>query len=136
MTGRIGETGIMNKKELGKLGEDIAASYLKRHGYEILERNFTNRIGEIDIIARNNNVLCFIEVKTRADDRLGRPEEAISKTKQRKISQVVLSYLKMHGIYEGDFRFDVAAVMFDEKTNAKKLNLIKNAFELDAQYFF
>ena len=126
----------MNKKELGRLGEDMAASYLERHGYKILERNFTNRIGEIDIIARNNNVLCFIEVKTRADDRLGRPEEAISKTKQRKISQMVLCYLKMHGIYEGDFRFDVVAVMLDEITNAKKINIIKNAFELDDQYFF
>ncbi|MCG2712637.1 MAG: YraN family protein [Candidatus Omnitrophica bacterium] len=124
------------KKELGILGENIAAEYLKKHGYKIIKRNYRNRLGEIDIIAYEGAVLCFIEVKTRADEQRGRPEEAVGKAKQRKISQVVLSYLKMQGIYEGNFRFDVAAVMFNEITNVKKINLIKNAFELDDQYSF
>ena len=126
---------VMDKKELGIRGEEIAAAYLKQNGYKILERNYHNKLGEIDIIAEDGPVLCFIEVKTRADEQRGLPEEAVGKVKQRKISQVVLSYLKMRGIHEGDFRFDVAAIILNEQANIQRINLIKNAFELDRQYF-
>ena len=123
-------------KQIGKMGEDLAAEFLKANHYNILERNYRNRIGEIDIIAEDNSVLCFVEVKTRTSNSFGFPLEAISRSKQRKISQTVLTYLKAHKIIEGDFRFDTIAVMLDLAGGKPDINLIKNAFELDRQYFF
>ena len=125
-----------NTKQIGKRGEDLAVEFLERNNYNILERNYRNRIGEIDIIAKDGGVLCFIEVKTRTSDSFGFPEEAISRAKQRKISQTVLAYLKAHKISEEDFRFDSIAVMLKVPDEHAKISLIKNAFELDRQYYF
>ncbi|MFH1092906.1 MAG: YraN family protein [Candidatus Omnitrophota bacterium] len=125
----------MNTKQIGKIGENLAVEFLKSNNYNILERNYHNRIGEIDIIAENSSVLCFIEVKTRANDNFGLPQEAISKSKQRKISQTALAYLKARNRLKGNFRFDVIAVMLNEAGENPDINLIKNAFDLDRQYF-
>ena len=124
----------MSSKQIGKMGEDLAVEFLKRNNHNILERNYRNRIGEIDIIAEDGPVLCFIEVKTRTSDSFGLPQEAISKAKQRKIAQTVLIYLKTHKKAEADFRFDGIAVMIKPDENTPQINWIKNAFELDGQY--
>ncbi len=126
----------MNTKQIGEIGEDLAVEFLKRNDYNMLERNYRNRIGEIDIIAEDSGVLCFIEVKTRTSVNFGFPFDAISRSKQRKISQTVLTYLKAHNKPEGDFRFDVIAVMLDGTGKNPDIHLIKNAFELDRQYYF
>ncbi len=126
----------MNTKQIGQIGENLAVEFLKRNHYNILERNYRNRIGEIDIIAEDSCVLCFVEVKTRTSNSFGFPQEAVSKSKQRKIAQTVLTYLKAKNRLKGDFRFDVIAVTLNEEYDKRDINLIKNAFELDAQYFF
>ncbi len=86
------------KTELGKLGEDFACRYLQAQGYKIVFRNYRTRFGEIDIIAEKNNVLSFVEVKTRASQKFGMPAEAVTLAKQKKIHRCAEAYLQFKGI--------------------------------------
>ena len=79
---------------LGKKGENVAAHYLKKKGYKIVDKNFTTPFGEIDIIAWDGATLVFIEVKTRKSARYGHPFESVTRQKIKKISKVALYYLK------------------------------------------
>lgn len=118
----------IQKIQLGRIGEEAAADFLKQHGYVIIERNFSNYLGEIDIIATDGDVLCFVEVKTRNSDRLGSPFEAVPLAKQRKIGRVALSYLQYKGLSDKKARFDVIAVIVNDQC-APSVEIIKNAFE-------
>ena len=111
----------------GEKGETIAAAYLKKNGYRILETNFRCSLGEIDIIARDKEELVFVEVKTRKSLDLGYPEQAVGIKKQKKISQLALFYLQKKNLTNAKARFDVVAVMMSETSNEVKL--IKNAFD-------
>jgi len=114
----------------GQVGEECAVEFLTRHGYQILERNFRNRLGEIDIIAQDGEAICFIEVKTRKTNAFGSPFESVTLAKQHKIIQVALSYLKFKGKEEAQARFDVIAVFLREKQNPR-VEILKNAFEVN-----
>lgn len=99
-------------KELGKRGEDAATNYLIRKGYKILERNWTCRFGEADIIAVDvDGTIVFAEVKTRRSDDCGLPEEAITKEKRRRYEKIGLCYL-MEADWNDDvdFRFDAIGI--------------------------
>ena len=86
-------------RSLGRYGEDLACKYLQAKGYKILKRNFRcRRFGEIDIVASKAGVLSFIEVKTRRSSRYGKPAEAVTLAKQRKIYRVAQYYLQMRGL--------------------------------------
>ena len=86
-------------RKLGLYGEDLDCKYLQAKGYAILERNFRcRRFGEIDIVASKAGVLSFIEVKTRRSSRYGKPAEAVTLAKQRKIYRVAQYYLQMRGL--------------------------------------
>lgn len=86
-------------RKLGLYGEDLACKYLQAKGYVIMERNFRcRRFGEIDIVASKAGVLSFIEVKTRRSSRYGKPAEAVTLAKQRKIYRVAQYYLQMRGL--------------------------------------
>ena len=119
---------------LGKSGEEAAVNFLKNNGYRILARNYKTKLGEIDIIARDKDTLCFIEVKTRHSDRYGLPAEAVSLPKQRQIAKAALFFLKERNLLEKKARFDVVSVLYSE--GAAKTDLIKNAFELDAEFTY
>jgi putative endonuclease len=119
---------------LGKFGEESAIDLLKNNGYRILARNYKTKLGEIDIIARDKDTVCFIEVKTRHSDRFGLPQEAISRSKQRHIAKVALMFLKENNLLDKRARFDVISIMHSEDTS--KLDLIKNAFELDQSFTY
>ena len=125
-----------NRRQLGKLGEDIARSFLESQGYEILEKNFCTPQGELDIIAKDKNFFCFVEVKTRLGEKLGYPEEAIDNKKQKKISALALTYLKMKGLHAGNYRFDVVSVLLESDCRIKSVKIFKDAFPLHKQYFF
>lgn len=114
----------------GKAAEDLAVEYLKTQGYKILERNFKNKFGEIDIIAQQVDVICFVEVKARHSGDFGVPQEAVSICKQRQICRVAVSYLKRYKLLEHSARFDVLAFLY--VNNQPKVSLITNAFELTA----
>lgn len=130
----INETNSIDNyctKELGSLGEDITAEYLKSDGYKIIERNFRCRVGEIDIIASKNDTLAFIEVKSRRSLIFGLPQEAVNYKKINYIKRVASYYLtskmrmkKMYSDY--CFRFDVVEVCF--VTQNHEINHIKDAF--------
>jgi len=114
----------------GKEGEKIAAAYLKKNGYRIIEINFRCPIGEIDIVAKEKNDLVFVEVKTRKSIDLGYPEQAVGIRKQKKMSQLALWYLQKRKIAEINARFDVVAINLIPENNEVKL--IKNAFDFIA----
>jgi putative endonuclease len=116
--------------EFGKTAEDAAAKFLKAKGYKILERNYKNKFGEIDIIARLEGVICFLEVKARHSLNFGFPQEAVSVRKQRQIARVAISYLKLNKLLEYPARFDVLALLYTNKQ--PQVSLITNAFELSA----
>lgn len=100
----------MSNQSVGRLGEDIAATYLSRHGYKIIARNFKAGYGEIDIIALKASILVFVEVKTRADASFGMPEEAVT---PRKLDEVVATaqYFKMlHSELPDALRIDVIGI--------------------------
>ena len=99
----------------GNIGEDAVCSFLERHGYEIKDRNFTVRGGEIDIIALKNDTLCFVEVKTRGEAPLSEGEEAVTPAKRRHIIMTAQRYLDTIGGYYF-CRFDVAVVTLKENT--------------------
>jgi len=114
---------------LGRTGEETAVVLLKENGYKILKRNYKTRFSEIDIIARDKDTICFVEVKTRFSDRFGAPLESITLAKQKKIYRSALCFLKENNFFDHKARFDVVAITFRDKKAQSEL--IKNAFELD-----
>lgn len=118
---------MAENKKAGDFGEDIAAEYLVQNGYEIIERNYRFGHGEIDIIAKKNNVLVFIEVKTRTSLEFGEPEYAVTKTKQNQVRKIAAAYLYEKEIKDQDCRLDVIAILFRTKSKYS-LNHIENAF--------
>lgn len=119
---------------IGKSGEEAAVNFLKEQGYKILMRNYKTKLGEIDVIGRDRGTICFIEVKTRSSDAFGTGLDAVSKLKQRQLSKAALSFLKYHSLLNKKARFDVVSLLFSG--SAPKLNLIKNAFELDSRFTY
>jgi len=118
------------KIQTGKEGERIAANFLKKSGYRIIETNFRCAIGEIDIIAREKDELVFVEVKIRTSGDLGFPEQAVGIKKQKKMSQLALWYLQKKNTKDTAMRFDVLAIMILPAGN--EIKLIKNAFDFIA----
>ena len=116
------------RRQTGESGELIAVKFLKKNGYKIIERNYRCKLGEIDIIAQDNRVLAFIEVKARRTDDFGGPKWAVTPRKQRKISMVALNYLKETEQMAKKARFDVVAIRL--LPEAPDVEIIKNAFEL------
>lgn len=100
--------GIKNKLT-GQCGEDAAAAFLRKKGYKIIERNYKNKIGEIDIIAKNKEDLIFVEVKTRKNEKFGTPAEAVTYYKKQKIVNTAKFYLFQNPT-SLNIRFDVIEV--------------------------
>lgn len=117
---------------LGKCGEEAAVDFLREQGYKIIAKNYKSRFGEIDIVARDKDTLCFIEVKTRRSERFGSPQEAVTAGKQRQIAKSALAFLKERALLDEKARFDVVSIIYSK--DKAKINLIKDAFELDAHF--
>ncbi|MDA8433467.1 MAG: YraN family protein [Nitrospiraceae bacterium] len=112
---------------LGREGEELAVRFLRKQGFRILEKNYRTPFGEIDIVADDQGVLVFIEVKTRRGDSFGYPFEAVDRRKRDKIRKVALSYLKKIR-KEPPARFDVLSIDFEG--GRKNIDHIKDAFEV------
>lgn len=119
---------------LGRAGEDLAVDLLRQKGYKILFRNYRTRLGEVDIIAKDKDTICFIEVKTRYSDRFGLPQEAILPDKKRQIFKVALEFLKKNCSLNKKIRFDVVSILYSKPSVS--LDLFKNAFELDTDFIY
>ncbi|MDR7869927.1 MAG: YraN family protein [Tissierellaceae bacterium] len=115
----------MNNIEKGKNGEKVAIEYLMKNGYKILETNYRNKIGEIDIIALYKDIIVFVEVKSRSSTNYGYAYEAVNFRKQRKIINTSLIYMKYKKIDTFQLRYDIIEVYF---TNSIRVNHIENAF--------
>jgi putative endonuclease len=118
----------MEKKELGKKGEEVALRFLKKKGYRIIEKNYVCKMGEMDIIAREKDTLVFVEVKTRTSITFGPPQLAVNDSKQRQLSKVALNYLKEKQLENVKARFDVVAILLG--SNREEIDLIRDAFDL------
>jgi putative endonuclease len=118
----------------GKKGEDLAAAHLTRLGYQILARNYRQRRGEIDIIARDGDCTVFIEVKSRVAGGRYSPGEAVTVRKRMQIARVAQMYLAAHRLLDRPARFDVIAVLIDGD-GGYRIDHIPNAFDLPDSCF-
>lgn len=112
----------MNKRQLGTQKERLAGKLLMKNGYEIISFNYRCRFGEIDIIAKENDMLVFVEVKYRSNEKMGMPQEAVDIRKQHKIIQVARYYCLSHGLSQMPCRFDVVAIL------GTRYKIVKDAF--------
>ena len=118
----------MSKNDIkisGKRGEDLAAHFLIRAGYDIIERNFHSRYGELDIIAGIGSFIVFVEVKYRKNDFHGTPSMAVNFKKQEKMKKTALHYIGINDISDKNFRFDIIEVT---GVSEFKINHIENGF--------
>ncbi len=118
-----------DKKATGYRGEEIAARYLKKHGYRILQRNYSCPLGEIDLVASKRGTLVFVEVKTRTESGFGPPELSVGHRKRRRISSIALDYARRKGIKECNARFDVITVLLPPDSEPV-IELFEDAFPL------
>lgn len=116
------------RQQYGRKSEALAARHLEKRGYRIIEKNYRTKHGEIDIIAREEDTVVFVEVKARRNNRFGNPKRAVTTEKQRKISMVALQYLKTTGQLKARARFDVVAV--HPSADGERVEVVTNAFDL------
>lgn len=114
---------MLNKRKFGIIGEKIAQGYLVNKDYNILDTNFYTRGGEIDIIAKKNEYIVFIEVKTRSNTRYGTPAMAVNHIKKKHIKLASSIYLMLNNLYNVPVRFDVIEVFI--KNGKYEINHIK-----------
>lgn len=115
----------MKNNLLGAEGEQVAADYIAKKGYTILERNWRYKHKEIDIIAKTESYIVVIEVKTRAYDYFELPQDAVTKQKQKFLVEAANAYIIEHDI-EKEARFDIIAVVINSKNT--KIEHLENAF--------
>ncbi len=115
-------------QELGKSGEEIVATYLKRNGYKILEKNFRCKFGEIDLIAKKKGLLSFIEVKTRKKITYGTPAEAVNYIKKKHMYKTSEYYILKNNVDRKDITLDVVEVYFYTEKDFRIIH-IKRAIE-------
>lgn len=114
--------------DLGKWGEDLALSKVRKLGYECVVRNYRCPLGEMDLIARDGETLVFVEIKTRRGRSLEYAKEAVTLRKQRQLSRVALTYMKANGFSEVRARFDVVVITL--QNGDPEVEVVPNAFDL------
>ncbi len=120
----------MTRKETGDRGEKVARDFLKKRGYRIIETNFRCREGEIDIVARQEGCLVFVEVRTKSGPSFGSPEESVTRTKAAHLRTAAARYLQTHPeapSASGGWRIDFVAVEMDARGKPARVELIQNA---------
>jgi putative endonuclease len=122
--------------DLGRIGEAFAAAYLEQHGYRLVAANFTLPVGrnrrdvvitaELDVVAYDGPVLCFVEVKTRTSAWFAPPEANVDRHKRRQIARAAREYRQMFGIEDDPHRYDVVTVVLGEDPAPPQIDLLKN----------
>lgn len=116
----------LRNKILGQIGEEIAANYLKSQGLKIIERNFSKRYTELDIVAYDKNTLVFVEVKTRIGLKFGLPEEAVTPWKLKTLVRSAQYYKLLHPQQQGPTRIDVVSLILTANHEVERLKWFKN----------
>ena len=117
---------MRGSRGVGQEWERLAEKHLKKAGYRIRERNYRTRVGEIDFVAQDGNVLCFVEVKGRHGTGFGRPEEAVHGEKQRRIFRAAQAYLQRERLEDSPCRFDVVSIL--QEDSAPIVTILRDAF--------
>ena len=118
------------RKRFGAQGEEVAAAELRRRGYRILERNVRTKLGELDLVARDGDTICFVEVKARRSAAFGLPQEAVTRQKQWHLTRMAQWYLKAKGLTGKPARFDVVALIMGPDGRPTYTEVIQHAFEV------
>ena len=118
--------------ELGRRGESLAAGYLLGRGWRILARNYRFGRREIDLVVRRDDVVAFVEVKTRAGPGYGAPEEAVTRLKRREIELVALEYLTRHRLGDVDVRLDVLSIVLAPDGRVERVDHFEDAWRPEA----
>lgn len=144
----VNESELAPHLELGRRGERLAAIFLESEGYSLVASNFILPVGrnirgavvngEIDIIAYDGPILCFVEVKTRTSDDFAAPEQNVDRRKQRQITRAARVYRRMFGLLGAEYRYDVVSIVLptegeDGRPSAPRVELLKN-FWTDAKF--
>lgn len=116
-----------SRKEIGQNGEHLAKIYLENKGYAIIEQNWRYKKAEIDIIAKKDSILIFIEVKTRSYDFYGKPEESVDAKKEALIMDAAQRYMEYIG-YNWEIRFDILSLILDKSLKPSKIEHFEDAF--------
>ena len=114
-------------REKGRLAERLAEAWLAGRGYVVLDRNHATRGGEVDLVCREGGVLCFVEVRSRADVHHGAPEETVDRRKALRVVAAATDWARRNGALEDDIRFDVLAVTGEGET--PEFELFQGAFD-------
>lgn len=115
-------------KNIGDYGEDIGITLLKEKGYYILDRNFRNKYGEIDVICKFKDMIIFVEIKSRYNSSFGKPSEAVTYSKQKKIINICKYYIYKNKLFNYNCRFDVIEIYFNTKNDLSNIIHIEDAF--------
>ena len=130
---------LTEKRIKGNIGEDGVCKYLKKKRYKILDRNYVANGHEIDIIAKDREHICFVEVKTMSSDAKNtydmRPADAVDAEKRRSIISAAQIYASVNVRSGLKFRFDVAEVFLDTKKKITKINYLESAFDLNTDRY-
>ncbi len=119
----------MKRKETGNLGEKLARTYLEQRGYLVVETNYRCPSGEIDIIAKKDEYLVFVEVRTKRSNKFGSPEESVTATKKAHLIDSTACYYQTHEGLPDSYRIDFVAVELGRDNTPTRINLIENAIE-------
>jgi putative endonuclease len=118
---------MMKRRETGILGENLACEFLGNNGYRIVEKNYRCPGGEVDIVARRQDVLVFVEVRTKRSQQWGTPEESITPVKMEKLRNVAAYYWQSHHDLPETWRIDVVAIQLDNHGRVSRIELVENA---------
>lgn len=118
------------RRALGREAEDLAASYLGARGFTVVARNHAVRRGEVDLVCREGEVLCFVEVRSRSSSAHGGPEETIDRRKARRVVAAAHDWMLRNGGADHEIRFDVVAVTFSSE-GLPRVEHFRGAFDAD-----
>jgi putative endonuclease len=121
-----------SRRARGREAEELAAAFLEDRGFRILDRNHAVKQGEVDLVAREGEVLCFVEVRSRTSDAQGGPEETVTPSKARRVVAAATDWAARNGGLDGDIRFDVVAVTLLEG-EPPRIDHFRGAFDADGQ---
>lgn len=116
----------MHNQNWGKYGENLAVEFLKKQGFQIVERNFRTGFGEIDVVAQKDNSLRFVEVKTRLTVGCGQPEEAVHYLKKSRLLKAAKLYVAWREPIIPNYQIDVISILIDVKTRQSQITYFEN----------
>ena len=120
---------MTDRQGLGRLGEELARRHLESLGYSILGKNHRTGSGEIDLVAKDESTLVFVEVRTKRGVAFGSPEESITPSKRAHLIATAQEYVGENDIGDGDWRIDLVAVELDSTGRLKRVEVVENAVE-------